>query len=326
VVQIKGDPAKPGDRVRRHFLTLFGGAELPSDDHTSGRRALAEWILTDGAVLSSRVIANRVWHYHFGRGLVPTPNDFGKQGKPPTHPELLDHLAIRLRTLGWSLKALHREIMLSHTYRMSATRSDESLAKDPTNELVSAFPRRRLDAESLRDTLLLVGGTLDLSPAGEHPFPKPSEWKFTQHNPFKAVYDSNRRTVFLMTQRIQRHPFLAVFDGADPSASTPARPLSTTPLQALFLLNDPLVHTQAQRVAERICANDKDQSTRISAVYTLLFARSPTAAEMTAATGYLDGLRSKLMAAGTSNDRLDVDSWASLTQMLFRLNEFAYLD
>jgi Protein of unknown function (DUF1553)/Protein of unknown function (DUF1549)/Planctomycete cytochrome C len=324
VVQLKGDPAKPGERVRRHFLTVFGGTELPSADRSSGRQALADWIFSDGGALSARVIANRVWHYHFGRGLVPTPNDFGKQGKPPSHPELLDHLALRLKGLGWSLKAFHREIMLSRTYRQATTRSDESLAKDPTNELLSAFPRRRLDAESLRDTLLMLGGNLDLTPAGDHPFPPASEWKFTQHNPFKAVYDSDRRSVYLMTQRIQRHPYLAVFDGADPSTSTPARPTSTTPLQALFLLNDPLVHTQAKRVAERIAAQDPAQ--RIPALYALLFARPATAAEITAATGYLDALRAKLKATGSSNDHLEAEALASLVRVMFRLNEFVYLD
>ncbi len=114
------------------------------------------------------------------------------------------------------------------------------------------IPRRRLDAESIRDTLLALGGNLDSSPAGPHPFPPQHDWNFTQHNPFKAVYDTNRRSVYLMTQRIQRHPFLAIFDGADPSASTPARTTSTTPLQSLYLLNDPFVHEQSRRVADRV--------------------------------------------------------------------------
>ncbi len=325
-VQFKGDPSKPGDRVRRRFLTVFGERELPSDDHSSGRRALADWILGDGGSLAARVIANRVWHYHFGHGLAPTPNDFGKQGKPPTHPELLDHLATRLKSLGWSIKAMHREIMLSHTYRQMTTRSEESLVKDPANELLSAFPRRRLDAESMRDTLLLVGGNLDLSPAGEHPFPKPKDWKFTQHNPFKAIYDSDHRTVFLMSQRTQRNPFLAVFDGADPSASTPVRPTSTTPLQALFLLNDPLVHAQAKRVAERICAAAKDRPSHVEYLYRMLYSRPPVAAELTAAIAFLDSTADKLKAAGTSNEHLDAESWAAYVRVLFRLNEFAYLD
>ncbi|MBA3699647.1 MAG: DUF1553 domain-containing protein [Planctomycetes bacterium] len=324
VVQHKGDPAKPGERVRRHFLSVFGGAELPSTDRSSGRQALAEWIFTDGGALSARVIANRVWHYHFGRGLVPTPNDFGKQGKPPTHPELLDHLALRLKNLGWSLKALHREIILSRTYQQSSALSDEALAKDPTNELLSAFPRRRLDAESLRDTLLAIGGNLDLTPAGDHPFPPASERKFTQHNPFKAEYETERRSVYLMTQRIQRHSYLAVFDGADPSTSTPVRPTSTTPLQALFLLNDRLVHAQAQRVAERI--SGADPTARVDALYRTLFARPANKTETTAALNFLDGTRTRLKAAGASNDRLESDTWSSLVRVLFRLNEFVYLD
>ena len=237
---------------------------------------------------------------------------------------MIARLARRLGQRSWLLKSIHREIMLSRVYRMSTARSDASLAKDPTNELLSSFPRRRLDAESLRDTLLVLGGNLDMTPAGDHPFPPASEWKFTQHNPFKAVYDSERRSVFLMTQRIQRHPYLAVFDGADPSTSTPVRSTSTTPLQALFLLNDPLVHTQAKRVAERIAAQEPAE--RIASLYALLFARPATAAEITAATGYLDTLHAKLKASGTSIDRLDVEALASLVRVMFRLNEFVYLD
>jgi len=318
VLQQKGDPAKPGERVPRRFLTVFGGTPLPAQEKGSGRRELADWILAEDNPLPARVMANRIWHYHFGRGLVPTPNDFGKQGKPPTHPELLDYLATKLRAGGWSIKALHREILLSRTYRLATTRSAESLAKDPTNELLTAFPRRRLDAESLRDTLLALGGNLDLSPAGEHPFPKQSEWKFTQHNPFKAIYDSQRRSVFLMTQRIQRHPYLAVFDGADPSTSTPARPTSTTPVQALFLLNDPLLHEQSKCVAERVIADATDETARVQRTYALLFSRPADAPELSAAHAFLENTRAKI------GDEQEI--WRSYIRALFRLNEFVYLD
>jgi hypothetical protein len=323
VQQFKGDPAKPGERIRRHFLTVLGGSELPADDTSSGRRALAEWILAPSNPLTPRVVVNRLWHHHFGRGLVPTPNDFGKQGRPASHPGLLDHLANRLRTNNWSLKAMQREIMLSRTYRQSSERSPQALAGDPANELLSAFPRRRLDAESLRDTLLVLGGNLDLSPAGAHPFPPSGEWKFTQHNPFKATYDHNRRSVFLMTQRIQRHPYLAVFDGADPSTSTPARPTSTTPLQALFMLNDPLVHQQALKVAERVRSAAADDQGRVAIGYQRLFARPPQPAETRAALDFLAASRTRLGATG---ERLELDAWAALVRVWFRLNEFAYLD
>ncbi|HND56691.1 MAG TPA: DUF1553 domain-containing protein, partial [Pirellulaceae bacterium] len=243
-IQLRGDPARLGDVVSRRFPLVLGGHELPANGDESGRRQLAEWILAPDNPLTARVIANRLWQHHFGRGLVPTPNDFGRQGKPPTHPELLDFLATRFRAKGWSIKSFHRLVMLSRTYRQSGARPPESIRLDPTNELLSGFPRRRLDAESIRDSLLAVAGNLDLSPAGAHPFPPHDKWDFTQHKPFKAVYESDRRSVFLMTQRIQRHPYLALFDGADPSTSTGARLTSTTPLQALFLLNDPLLHRQ----------------------------------------------------------------------------------
>ncbi|MDX1925144.1 MAG: DUF1549 domain-containing protein, partial [Pirellulaceae bacterium] len=248
-VQLKGNPALPGDVVPRRFLSVLGGQELAPEIDASGREQLAEWILANDNPLTARVIVNRLWQHHFGRGIVPTPNDFGKQGKPPTHPELLDHLANQLRSNAWSLKSLHRQIMITRTYQQSSMRDSKAIAEDPSNDWLAGYPRRRLDAEAIRDTLLELGGNLDLSPAGPHPFPPEHSWKFTQHNPFKAIYETNRRSVFLMTQRIQRHPYLAIFDGADPSTSTGSRMSTTTPLQALYLLNDPFVHEQAKRVA-----------------------------------------------------------------------------
>ena len=210
-------------------------------------------------------MVNRIWQHHFGRGIVPTPNDFGKQGKPATHPELLDYLAAKFVSEGWSIKSMHRLIMLSRTYQLSSGRNESDGEKDASNVLLSSYPRRRLDAESIRDTLLMLGESLDLSAPEDHPFPPQKDWKFTQHNPFKAVYESKHRSVYLMTQRIQRHPFLSIFDGADPSVSTPVRGGSTTPLQALFLLNDPLVHEQAERFAARIEREGDNDASRIDA-------------------------------------------------------------
>ncbi|HET6406818.1 MAG TPA: DUF1549 domain-containing protein, partial [Chthoniobacteraceae bacterium] len=181
-LQQKGDPAKPGATVRRHFLTVLGGAELPPGDLSSGRRQLAEWLFDSKNPLPARVMANRIWLYHFGNGIVPTPNDFGKQGKAPTHPELLDWLASRFVSEGWSVKKMHRLIMLSRTYRLATARSAASEAKDPNNELLASYPRRRLDAEAIRDTVLALGGSLDFTPGGAHPFPPQTDWKFTQHN------------------------------------------------------------------------------------------------------------------------------------------------
>ena len=317
-VQMKGDPAKPGDAVNRRFLTVLGGWALSPAQKGSGRSDLADWLVRPENPLTARVMANRIWHYHFGRGIVPTPNDFGKQGKPPANPELLDYVAVRFRDGGWSVKAMHRLIMNSRTYRLASERGSVAIEKDPSNEFLSGFPRLRLDAESMRDSLLALGGNLDLSPAGEHPFPPENEWKFTQHKPFKAVYDSDRRSIFLMTQRIQRHPFLALFDGADPSTSTPARPASTTPLQALFLLNDPFLHEQAGRITERVFTAGSDDQARVHFAMRLLFSRPPEPAESDAAARYLEASRKKL---GDENE-----AWRSYVRVLLRLNEFVYVD
>jgi hypothetical protein len=221
---------------------------------------------------------------------------------------------------------MHREIMLSHTYRISSTMDERALSTDPTNELLSAFPRRRLDAESLRDTLLMLGGNLNSTPGGAHPFPAVSTWGFTQHKAFKAVYEHQQRSVYVMTQRIQRHPFLGIFDGADPSSSTPARATSTTPIQALYLLNDPFVFAQAQLLAERVLASHSDDGQRIGHLYQLLFARLPFDYELSALKTYLATTEKRLKDLGTPAKQLHVATWSSLIRISFRLNEFIYLD
>jgi hypothetical protein len=316
-IQVKGDPAKPGDRVPRRFPRVLGGQELAPDDRTSGRLQLAEWILDEGNPLAMRVLINRVWLYHFGQGLVATPNDFGRQGQPPSHPELLDWLAREFVAGGYSIKALHRAIMLSRTYRQSTTGAPAARDLDPTNVLLGSFPRRRLDAEAIRDTILWHGGTLDLFPGPAHPFPPPTAWNFTQHKPFKAVYDTPHRSVYLMTQRIQRHPLLAIFDGADPAASTPQRLTSTTPVQALYFLNDPVVHEQAAAFAGRMLAAEDHDAARIRFAYRHLFGRPPDAEEIAEAAEYV--------AAAQAVDA-EPDAWAAWVRVMFRLNEFVYVD
>jgi hypothetical protein len=325
-IQLRGDPGRLGDIAPRKFPVVLGGHELPPSVAESGRRQLAEWILADDNPLTARVVANRLWQHHFGRGLVPTPNDFGRQGKPPSHPELLDFMAVRLRTGGWSLKSFHRLVMLSRTYRQSSARSEAARTQDPANEWLAGFTRRRLDAESIRDTLLAVAGNLDLTPAGAHPFPPQDKWDFTQHKPFKAVYESDRRSVYLMTQRIQRHPYLALFDGADPSTSTGARMTSTTPLQALFLLNDPLLHRQTTLTAARIQSNGHDTDSRVQFAYELLLARTPNVDERMAAREFIAKAQALLQEEGRASGDAESQAWQAYTRSLFRLNEFVYID
>jgi hypothetical protein len=332
-VQLKGDPERLGTEVPRRFPVVFGGQTLPSAEKGSGRRQLADWIASPDNPLTARVMVNRLWHHHFGRGLVPTPNDFGKQGQPPSHPELLDYLALRFIDSGWSLKAMHRLIVTSRAYQLAGEGSGfrvqgsgegfrvqgseaqaSPLNPEPRtlNPLFGSFRRRRLDAESIRDTLLVLGGNLDETMGGEHPFPPQTKWDFTQHKPFKAVYDTNRRSVYLMTQRIQRHPLMAIFDGPDTSASTGSRITSTTTLQALFFLNDPFVHDQAAGLAARLLKERSTDEDRIDLAYQLLFSRSPTTEEQQLGREYLAQQIDK--------------PWESYVRILLRTNEFVYLE
>jgi mono/diheme cytochrome c family protein len=325
-VHLRGDPEKPGKEVPRKFLAILGGQVLPPDVKGSGRLELAHWLTEPTNPLTARVMVNRIWHYHFGKGLVQTPSDFGKQGRPPTHPELLDYLARRFRASGWSVKAMHRLIVLSRTYQLASAGDAANARTDPNNDFLWQFNRRRLDAEAIRDTLLAVSGALDRSVGGPHPFPDQTTWDFTQHKPFKAVYESNRRSVYLMTQRIQRHPYLALFDGPDTNASTARRVTSTTPLQALYLLNDPFVHDLARQFAARLLAERSTDAGRIEWSYLLALARPATVAERAAGAGYLAQVRAALAAAGTPPEQQAAAAWASYVRALWMTNEFVYVN
>ena len=315
-IQLAGDPAKPGKTAPRRFLRILGGQALPEGEKGSGRLALARWLAEESNPLTARVIANRLWMHHFGRGLVATPNDFGRQGRAPSHPELLDHLAARLVRSGWSLKAMHRRMVLSSAYRMSSQDDEEKRLKDPENEWLSRYPRRRLDAEAIRDSLLSLAGLLDRTPGQAHPFPPSGKWGFTQHKPFKAVYATDRRSVYLMTQRIQRHPYLALFDGADANASTSKRAASTTPLQALYLMNDPFALRMARGLASRLLkARAQD---RIGLSFRLAFGRPPSTEEASAAEEALARMRAR--------SRDEARAWESYARALLMTNELVYLD
>src|SRR6185369_10423082 len=311
-VQIKGDPTRLGREVPRRFIEVLGGQTLTSDAKGSGRYQLAEWIADPANPLTARVMANRLWHYHFGKGIVQTPSDFGRQGRPPTHPELLDWLARRFIESGWSMKAMHRLILSSQAYRMSCD-GDAGAASDPSNDLLWKFRRRRLEAEAIRDSLLAVSGALDRRMGGPHPFPASPTWDFTQHKPFIAVYDNTQRSVYLMSQRIRRHPYFGTFDGAETNMSTAQRITSTTTLQALWMMNDPLVHEQARQFAARVIKEQKTDAARIDRAYALALGRPPSSDEAGAAAAYGADRRAGLDEA---------QAWESFARILFRLNEF----
>jgi hypothetical protein len=329
-VQIRGEPDQPGEEIPRGFIKALGGGSLPAGTEGSGRLELARWLTRPDNPLTARVMVNRVWQYHFGRGLVGTPNDFGVRGQPPTHPELLDYLATRFIQSGWSIKAMHRLIMSSATYQQSGQYSasnDETSAASATgtmNTEYSFFERRRLSAEEIRDTILFISGDLDRTPGRGHPFPSPVTSSYTQHNPFGAVYDHNQRSVYLMTQRIKRHPYLALFDGPDPNASTAERPITTVPSQALYFLNSPFVYEKAAKCASRLRSACADESQQIELAWRLTIGRAPTESERSEAAEFLTAYRAELRSTGQT----DVESaaLAAYVRTLFASNEFLHLD
>lgn len=318
-MMIRGDPHKLGKKVTRGFITSISKAKPDIADDASGRLELANWIASPSNPLTARVIVNRIWQWHFGKGIVASASNFGHQGKTPTHPNLLDFLASQFIADGWSIKRLHRKIMLSNVYQLASTSSSRKAASaDPTNKLYWRFDRRRLDAESIRDGVMYVAGTLDLSTPGAHPFPDIMKTRFTQHRPFQAVYSSKARTVYLMTQRLHKHPYLALFDGPDTNKSTAERNSSTVPLQALFLMNSSLIKTQSAAFGKRIQAASKDDGERVRFAYEAALVRSMDESDVAEAVKYV-----KDYAAVSGN--ID-DAWASFAKLLLVSNGFMYVD
>jgi hypothetical protein len=325
-VQLKGEPSRPGPVVRRGFLTVLGGQKLPETDKTSGRLFLANRIVDAKNPLTARVMVNRIWQGHFGKGIVQSPNDFGVRGQRPTHPELLDFLADHFVKSGWSVKSMHRLIMNSRAYQLASTDDLKNASIDPANELLWRFTPRRLSAEEIRDSILALAGTLDRSMGGSHPFPPEVEWKYTQHKPFVADYPSNHRSVYLMQQRIRKQPFLATFDGADTNAPTGVRPISTTAIQALWMMNDPFVYEQSDHFAVRVGMAVADERRRIDYTYRLALGRPATSEEIEAALEYLNRCAQKLADAGTPEDQQVRAALASFNRALFASNEFLFVE
>ncbi len=277
-VFIRGDAARPGDPVPRRFLTVLSGGDPKPFTQGSGRLELAQAIASRANPLTSRVMVNRVWALHFGAGLVRTPGDFGVKGEPPTHPELLDYLAARFSApeseggLGWSLKKLHRLMLLSATYQQSSDAAPASISGDPENRLLSHANRRRLDFEATRDALLFASGQLDLTSGGRsvdliaQPFTK-------------------RRTVYGYIDRQNLPGVFRTFDFASPDATSPQRHITTVPQQALFMLNSAFVIEQARALATSFKSQPREAD--IQALYARIYARRAEPAEVAAGLGFL---------------------------------------
>ncbi|UUO07731.1 DUF1553 domain-containing protein [Blastopirellula sp. J2-11] len=325
-IHLRGNPENLGRVVPRRFPLILSQGELPQRQG-SGRLELARWITAPDHPLTARVIVNRVWRHYMGRGLVASTSNFGVRGAKPSHPELLDYLANTfVEEDGWSLKALHRRILLSRTYRLSAHATTESLRQDPDNVYLGRFSRRRLEAEAIRDAMLSISGNLDLSRSGEHPFPHWKKRSFSLNNPFKAEFPSNRRTIYLMTQRLFRQPFFSLFDGPDRNQSTEERTVSALPTQVLYLLNSPFVQQQAKAFADRVIAESEEDAAAVKLAYELAYGRAPTSVEQQAILEAKASLTLQIDDADAKPAEVRRVVWTAVAKSLFASNEFMHVE
>jgi hypothetical protein len=270
---------------------------------------LAQWVASSSNPLTARVYANRVWHWLFGQGLVRTTDNFGATGEAPSHPELLDHLAGKLMSDGWSTKKLIRYIVLSKTYRLSSADNAPNRERDPENRLLWRMNRKRLEAECIRDAMLVVSGRLDRAAGG-------STIKQGTNADYGYEHSGKRRSVYLPVLRNSLPPLLEAFDFADPSLVVGERNTSTVATQALFLMNDPFVREQVQAAAKRLLADeDVVDSERIEMAFRRTLGRYPAPNERAIAGKAID-------AAGKSDEA----AWAEFFHALFASVDFRYRD
>jgi len=343
-VLIRGSAATPTKEVAPRFIQVLCKSDeaavpripaaAPKAKTTGRRRVLAAWIANRDNPLTARVIANRLWHYHFGRGIVGTPSDFGHTGSPPTHPELLDWLATEMIDGGWKLKRMHKLIMLSQAYRQSSrVGNDRAVAIDPGNTLLWRQNLRRLEAEAIRDTILAVCGQLNLKMGGRGFFPALSkEILSTQSLPGLGWDTSNkeeqaRRSVYIFVKRTLGVPLLETFDVASADTSTAARTTTTIAPQALILLNSSFMEEQAAVLAARLIKEGgRDPQANVARMFRLALGRQPTSEEATIARAYLERLRAGPSVRPPGEDAAYHRALAMLSKVVLNLNEMIYVD
>lgn len=296
-VHLRGNPATLGEVAPREFLEVLSAPNTPRFKQGSGRLELARAIASKDNPLTARVIVNRVWEHHFGRGLVGTPSNFGKLGERPSHPELLDYLATRFVVQGWSLKALHRDIMLSSTYQLGNDVDSRNHEVDPDNTLLWRANRRRLEVEAWRDAMLAVSGQLDDRLGG------PSVRLVSPEN--------RRRTLYAVISRHDLDGLLRLFDFPDPNITSDKRTVTTVPLQQLFVLNSPFMERQAKALAARLTSDPSESNeARIRRAFPILFGRPATDRDVALGLEFLTG----------------PSRWEQYAQVLLGSNEFAFVD
>lgn len=321
---VRGEVEKPGPTVPRGFVQVLCSAETPTLSAGSGRLELADWIASADNPLTARVFVNRVWLNLFGRGLVTTPDNFGVSGQSPSHPELLDHLAVTFMEEGWSIKKLIRQLVLSRVYRLDSEFVAASAEKDPDNVLLWRMSPRRLDAEAIRDAMLFTAGKLDLKPpvgsavavGGEGYTGGIERGNQLAENKF------NCRSIYLPVIRGRAFESLDVFDGVDGSMVTGQREQTTVPSQSLYLLNSPYVLTLATSAAQHLIRDAEEPAARIDLAYQRWFGRLPTDTERNAALAFIDRYRQQAAAKKLPNTTPEFTAWLTFCQSLWASGEF----
>ena len=310
---VRGNHRKPGEIVPRRFLEAIDASEYRNEN--SGREQLAEDLLGDDNPLTRRVIVNRIWHHLFGRGIVGTPDNLGRMGQEPTHPELLDWLACRLVQEGWSLKSLIRQIVTSQTWQQSSLPSKRSTQLDPSNLLLSHANLKRLEAEAIRDSLLSASGHLDRTLFGP-----------------PVAGDTNRRSVYVRVIRNSLDPFLRAFDFPEPFSATGRRDVTNVPAQSLTLMNDPMVTRWATQLADSMVSGESDPKhgtdrAKLQQLFMTLLSRPPTERETTQALAYLQTTRGALQSDAQHQDQRSrqLAVWTEMSRALLLLKEVIYV-
>jgi cytochrome c553 len=339
-IYTRGEPEQPGKTVPRGTLQVASDRPLSIPRNASGRKELADWIASPGNPLTARVMVNRIWLHLFGKGLVPTADNFGAAGLPPTHPELLDALAVQFVKDGWSIKTMIRQLVSSRTYRLSTAFHAGNYAIDPDNEKLWRATPRRLDAEAIRDAMLAVSGQLNdkapvgspVAKVGEGPSARPRLGSNLRSDP-----NDPHRTVYQAIVRDNLPDAMALFDAADPSLVVAERATTTVPAQSLYLMNNAFVQRAAEKTAETLLKKTPAESDRIREAYLLVFGRPPTNAELTTAEKFLRDYKAKAsrdvtparpgrpgFAPPPSRGSTEKATWSALVQAMLGSAEFLY--
>ena len=342
-IHYRGSHLTQGVAVPRRFPQILAGDQQPEIREGSGRKELAMWLTSRGNPLTARVFVNRVWQWHFGAGLVRTPDNFGRLGERPTHPELLDWLAVDLMESGWSLKRLHRQILHSSTWQQSihpsahaaveksvpvTDRSPSILKSDPENRLWGRMNRRRLTAEEIRDSILTLSGQLDRSMGGSILPTENRAYVTSTANVNPDVYRSNRRSVYLPVVRSALYEVLQAFDFADPSVMSGRRQSTTVAAQALFMMNSEFVSRQTRFLAERVVEDDsRSDPEHIASLWQRAVGRRPDVQELQNAVEFLNSYERRWRASvPDSGPEAQLRSWQSLSRALIATNEFVFVE